>query len=161
MQLLTTPTTLKSLTTTKYNQAKNKIMEGQVRYNCCLIVIKISGKYCKVNSRSWVNHKQWNKTLENTKPQNTEAAMSKWASNDCPQRTKQQCTSKPPLGHYKTTIAASWSKMGFIFFWESIHIFSNELKKQVEQNVFKESSTIKTRQILVSAGSLFQHKTID
>ena len=70
----------------------------------------------KGSLRSWVNHKQWNKTLENTKPQNTEAAMSKWASNDCPQRTKQQCTSKPPLGHYKTTIAASWSKMGFIFF---------------------------------------------
>ena len=70
----------------------------------------------KGSHRSWVNHKQWNKTLENTKPQNTEAAMSKWASNDCPQRTKQQCTSKPPLGHYKTTIVASWSKQGLSFF---------------------------------------------
>ena len=105
----------------------------------------------KVNIRLCDHPKQWNKTLENTKPQNTAAAMSKWASNDCPQRTKQQCTSKPPLGHYKTTIAASWSKMGLIFFWKSIHIFSNEIKTDFKQNV-KESSAWKTPQILVSAG---------
>ena len=94
-----------------------------MKQDCCLLWIRNRVKqysiYEKVISRSWVNHKQWNKTLENTKPQNTAAAMSKWASNDCPQRTKQQCTSKPPLGHYKTTIAQWGEIFSKVSFYET------------------------------------------